>query len=416
MGMAAEPRPYLRPAALNVGLDVAANVANQTMVTERIKQITAANDTLLSFLPIWEEHRHQPGVANFAFGNPQEMVVDGFASALAAASVPRDKDHYAYKFSEAESQRTVASHLTKWRGQQFEPGDIAMTPGAFGAIAVALGALVDVGDEVVYSDPSWFFYRSMILSAGATPVSVPVRSGDYDLDLDRLAAAITERTRLVIVNTPHNPTGRIYPPSTLEDLAKLLTDASDRFGAPIFLLSDEPYSKLVFSDAAFTSPARYYSATLVSYSYGKVLLTPGQRIGWLAWSPLMPDRESLRSAIFMAQIAGGWLFPGAIMQYSLAELDRLSIDLVELERKRDLLVAELSRAGYDLQPPEGTFYLWVRSPEANDVAFVQRLAEQGVLVLPGTTCASPGHFRISLTGTTEMIERSLPVFRSAISG
>ena len=385
------------------------------MVTERIKRITAANETLLSFLPIWEENRHQPGIADFAFGNPQEIVVDGFASALASATTPRDKDHYAYKFSEEESRRTVASHLIEWRGQQFESEDIAMTPGAFGAIATALGALLDIGDEVVYFDPPWFFYRSMILSVGATPLSVPVRSDDFDLDLDHLAGAITKKTRLVIVNTPHNPTGRIYPPSTLEGLATVLTEASDRFGAPIFLLSDEPYSKLVFSNAEFTSPAQYYPHTLISYSYGKILLTPGQRIGWLALSPLMPDRESLRSAIFMAQIAGGWLFPSAIMQYSLSELDRLSIDLVELERKRDLFVAELGRAGYDLQPPEGTFYLWVRSPDLDDVAFVEMLAKQGVLVLPGTTCASPGHFRISLTGTAEMIERSLPVFQTAIS-
>ena len=114
----------------------------------------------------------------------------------------------------------------------------------------------------------------MILTSGATPVSVPVRGDDYDLDLDRIAGAITKKTRLVIVNTPHNPTGRIYPPSTLQGLATVLTEASSRFGAPIYLLSDEPYSKLVFSNAKFTSPAEYYPYTLVSYSYGKILLTP----------------------------------------------------------------------------------------------------------------------------------------------
>jgi aspartate aminotransferase len=341
--------------------------------------------------------------------------VEGFASALTSATTPLSKNHYAYKFSEVESRRTVANHLLEWRGQTFDPGDIAMTPGAFGAIAIALGALVDVGDEVVYFDPPWFFYRSMILAAGATPINVPVRSDDHDLDLDRLAAAINEKTRLLIINTPHNPTGRIYPPSTLEELADVLTAASERFGRPIYLLSDEPYSKLVFSDAKFTSPAEYYPYTLISYSYGKILLTPGQRVGWLAWTPQMPDRESLRSEVFMAQIAGGWLFPSAIMQYSLAELDKLSIDLVELERKRDVFVTELQQAGYELQSPEGTFYLWVRSPDPDDAAFVARLAEHGVLVLPGSTCASPGHFRISLTGTMAMIERGLPVFRTAIS-
>jgi aspartate aminotransferase len=384
------------------------------MSTERIRKITATNEAFLSFLATWEEYRHQPDTANLAFGNPQEMVVDGFASALARATIPLDKDYYAYKFSEEASRRSVAAHLAEWRDQEFDPADIAMTPGAFGAIAVALTALVDFGDEVVFFDPSWFFYRSMILSVGATPISVPIRDDDYDLDLDRLAEAITEKTRLVLVNTPHNPTGRIYPPSTLEGLADLLGKASDRFGAPIYLLSDEPYSKLVFSDASFASPARHYPNTLISYSYGKILLTPGQRIGWLAWTPEMTDRETLRSDVFMAQIAGGWQFPSAIMQYSLEDLDRLSIDLVELERKRDLFVAELGAAGYELRPPEGTFYLWVRSPDLDDLAFVERLAKEGVLVLPGTTCGSLGHFRISLTGTAEMIERSLPVFREAI--
>ena len=111
----------------------------------------------------------------------------------------------------------------------------------------------------------------------------------------------------------------------------------------------------MFSDAKFTSPAEYYPHTLISYSYGKILLTPGQRVGWLAWTPKMPERESLRSAVFMAQIAGGWLFPSAIMQYSLADLEKPSIDLVELERKRDLFVIELQRVGYQLQSPEGTF-------------------------------------------------------------
>lgn len=385
------------------------------MSTPRITSITKANEPLLAYLPIWEEHRRRPDVADLAFGNPQEMVIDGFPSALSAAIDPRDKSHYAYKFSEEESRQEVARYLTGWRGQRFQAEDIAMTPGAFGAIATALDTVVDVGDEVVYSDPPWFFYESMILSSGATPVSVPVRADDYDLDLDRIAEAITERTRMVIVNTPHNPTGRIYPTATLRGLAEVLNEASQRFGAPIFLLSDEPYSRLVFSDAEFVSPAEHYPHTMISYSYAKILLTPGQRIGWLALSPDMPGRESLRSDVFMAQVAGGWLFPSAVMQYSLPDLHRLSIDLAELERKRDLVVSGLHDAGYDLQTPQGTFYLWVRCPHPDDAAFAQELAERGVLVLPGSTCAAPGHFRITLTATAEMLEQSLPVFRQARS-
>jgi aspartate aminotransferase len=386
------------------------------MSTDRITAITKANQPLLSFLSIWEEHRDRPDIGDFAFGNPQEIVIDGYPAALANATVPGDKNHYAYKFSEESSRREVAAYLSDWRGQQFDPDDIAMTPGAFGAIATALGSLVDVGDEVLYSDPPWFFYEAMILAAGANPVSVPVRAEDHDLDLDRIAGALTAKTRLVIVNTPHNPTGRIYPPSTLAALAEVLTDASERFGRPIYLLSDEPYSRLVFSGNEFTSPAAYYPHTLISYSYGKILLTPGQRVGWLALSPDMPGREELRSDIFMAQVAGGWQFPSAIMQYSLPALHGLSIDLVELERKRDLFVGALQEAGYDLQTPQGTFYLWVRSPDPDDAAFVGRLAERGVLVLPGSTCAVPGYFRITFTATSDVIERNLPVLRGAIAG
>jgi aspartate aminotransferase len=383
------------------------------MTTARIAAITKSNEPLLGFLPVWEEHRRRPEVVDLAFGNPQEMVIPGFPSALAAATEPRDSSHFAYKFSEEESQLLVADYLREWRAQPFEPEDIAMTAGAFAAIATALGALVDVGDEVIYSDPPWFFYESMVLSAGATPISVPVRSDDYDLDLDRIAAAITPKTRLLIVNTPHNPTGRIYPPSTLQGLADVLTEASQRLGAPIFLLSDEPYSRLVYSDATFTSPAEHYPFTMISYSYAKILLTPGQRIGWLALSPAMPERESLRGEIFMAQVAGGWLFPSAVMQYSLPDLHRLSIDLAALEEKRDFLVAGLQAAGYDLQKPQGTFYLWVRSPDPDDAAFTGRLAEAGVLALPGSTCAAPGHFRITLTASLEAIEATLSIFQKA---
>ena len=245
------------------------------MPADRIQHITEANATFLAFIDIWDRYRHDADVADFAFGNPQELAIDGYGAALAAVTDPSDKHHYEYKRSEDEPRRTVARHLREWRGQPFEPEDIALTPGAFGAIAVAMTTLVDIGDEVIFSLPPWFFYESMVVSVGGVPVKIPVLDDDYDLDIEAIASAITERTRLVIVNTPNNPTGRIYPPETLERLAEILTEASDRYGSPIYLLSDEPYARLVFSDASFTSPAQYYPNTLIAYSYGKILLTPG---------------------------------------------------------------------------------------------------------------------------------------------
>lgn len=384
------------------------------MSTARMEAIARSTRTLFEFVSTWDALRHQIGVCDFAFGNPQEIALPGFATALQSKVVPTDKDWYAYKRSEPEAQAIVAKRLTEWRDLPFEADDIALTPGAFGAIATALHALLDPGDEVVFSVPPWFFYEGMTLAASGVPVKVRTMATDHDLDVEAIGRALTPRTRLVIVNTPNNPTGRIYPASTLQRLASVLEEASIVYGRPIFLLSDEPYARLVYSDATLVSPAAFYPNTMVSYSYGKILLTPGQRLGWLALSPNVPDRPEMRRQIQLAQMAGGWLFPNALMQHSIEDLEHLSIDLTELERKRNLMGETLMSFGYDLRLPEGAFYLWVRSPELDDFSFTMKLARHNVLVLPGSASEGPGYFRISLTASSDMIERSLPVFAQAI--
>ena len=379
----------------------------------RVAAIRQALAPLRSYLEIRDALRRQPGVCDFVLGNPQEMPLPGFVDAIRRHAEPQDKDWFAYKWSEPAAREVVAKVLREWRGLPFEPEDIALTPGAFGALETAFRAFLDPGDEVVFSLPPWFLYEAMLLSADAVPVKVRVRPEDNDLDLDAIRAAIGPRTRAVIVNTPHNPTGRVYPPETLAALSELLTEASDRWGRTVWLISDEPYARLVFSDAEFHSPSEFYPHTLIAYSYGKVLLTPGERIGWLAMSPSIPHRQPLRDAIEVSQIGAGWLFPNAVLQYAIEDLEGLSIDLTDLEAKRDRLAGELEAAGYDLRLPEGTFYLWVRSPDPDDVAFCRRLADSKVLVLPGSVCEVPGQFRISLTASNDMIDRALPALRAA---
>ena len=379
----------------------------------RTASVATAMSRFLDFVDVWDSIRLQPDVCDFAFGNPQELPLPEFSAAIRRHAEPKGKDWFAYKRSEPEPRAVVAKVLRERRGLPFEPEDIALTPGGFGALATAFRAFVDPGDEVVFSLPPWFLYEPMLLAADAVPVKVSVRADDHDLDLDAIGSAIGPRTRAVIVNTPNNPTGRIYPRRTLAALADLLTDASQRWGRAIWLISDEPYARLVFSDAEFSSPSEFYPYTLISYSYAKVLLTPGQRIGWLALSPSIPDRVPLRTVIERTQISGGWLFPNAVMQYAVGDLEQMSIDLAGLEAKRDRLTGELHAAGYHLRPPEGTFYLWVRSPIPDDVAFSRRLADRNVLVLPGTVCEAPGYFRISLTATDDMIDRALPALVAA---
>ena len=279
--------------------------------------------------------------------------------------------------------------------------------------SVALKVVGDPGDEVVYSLPPWFLYEGLILEAGMVPVKVPIDRRTFDLDLEAIAAAITPRTRVVIVNSPNNPTGRVYPPALLERLAALLDEHSVRHGRRIHLVSDEAYNRNVYDGVRFRSPVEFYPWSFLAYSYGKTLLSPGERIGYLAIAPTMPGREQFRDAIEAIQISGGWLFPNVSMQYALPRLEALDFDIALFQRKRDVMVAALRELGYRVAVPEGTFYLFPESPLADDAGFARLLDREGVLVLPGRMFETPGYFRISLTATLETIEASLPRFAAA---
>lgn len=385
-------------------------------ITKRMRAVLNAHKPLMDFITqsTYAERSRDPDIFDFTFGNPQEMPISGFADALIKWAPPENKDWYAYKLSEVDACSAIAESLTAWRKVPFEAADIALTSGAFGAIAAAFATFLDPGDEVIYSLPPWFGYEPMLLQTGAVCVKVPVRAVSFDLDLAAIEGAITERTRMVIVNSPNNPTGKIYPPDTLAGLSRVLTAASKKFGRPIYLLSDEPYSRLVFEDKPFYSPAAYYPYSMISYSYGKVLLTPGQRIGFLALAPDMPEKEERRAQIMTAQIACGWLFPNALLQHAIRDLDALSIDLAELERKRDLMVKGLRGLGYEVHKPDGTFYLLPKSPLADDMVFTDMLASNDVFVMPGTICSIPGYLRIALTSSRQRLEQSLHGFAKAI--
>jgi len=211
-----------------------------------------------------------------------------------------------------------------------------------------------------------------------------------------------------------NPRGRIYALDRLRALGTVLADASARRGSPVYLISDEPYNRIVFDGRTFHSPAEAYPDTLITYSYGKTLLAPGNRIGYIAAPPTMPARERLRDAIVIQQFATGFAFPNADLQHAIEDLETLSIDVKAMERRRDRVVGALRAMGYQTTMPEGTFYVMARAPIDDDVAFADVLARQQVLVLPGTIVEVPGWFRISLTASDEMVERGLPGFAAAL--
>ncbi|WP_344096870.1 aminotransferase class I/II-fold pyridoxal phosphate-dependent enzyme [Microbacterium deminutum] len=351
-----------------------------------------------------------PDALDFTFGNPHEMALPGFSAALRAQVEPRSVDWFAYKTSEREAQEVVTAGLRAELGLAFEPEDTAMTQGAFGAISLALALLADAGDEVVIPIPGWFAYEPMLRLANLIPVRAALNPANFDLDVDAIARAITPRTRIVIVNSPANPTGRVYPRADWDALAEILEEASRTHGRRIWLLSDEPYRRIRFDGIPFASPAASYPWTAIDYSYGKVLLAPGQRLGYLALSPLLPaqERSELRAALLPLGIAIGWGFPDAVMQFAVPALETLSIDIAELTRKRDRLYRALDDAGFEVTRPEGTFYLWGRAPGGDALSFCGALEARGVYLMPGSLFDQPHHFRVSLTATMEMIDRAIP--------
>ena len=391
-----------------------------TVVSDRVVAATASMAAVQDFYfnSRYAERRGQAGVCDFTFGNPQEVPLPGLVQALQAHAVPQNNSWFAYKTSEDEPRAFLADALSRELGLAFEPEDIAMTPGAFGAIALAFRMLLSPGDAVLIPLPGWFCYGSMLAAEGMEAVQVPLVPGSFDLDLAAIDAAIGPRARIVVVNTPHNPTGRIYPRAQLEALAELLERASARIGRRLFLLSDEPYRRIRFDGTPFVSPAAVYPWTLIDYSYGKVLLAPGQRIGYLALSPLMPreDRQALRDAFFGAQVSLGWSFPNALMQYAIPDLEALSLDIAALTGRRDRMVGALRQWGYEVLQPEGTFYLFARVPGSDGGRFFDALADRDVFVMPGSVLQTPDYFRVCLTASDAMVERALPAFGDVAAG
>ena len=383
--------------------------------SSRIRAADAAFSAVKRFFSSsrYAERRLDPGISDFTFGNPHELPLPGLVAAIRERAQPRDENWFAYKTSEQEPRAFLAEHVGRELGLAFDPADIALTTGAFAAIMVAFHLVLDAGDEAIFSEPAWFCYEPLLLAAAAVPRKVALTGPAFDLDLDAIDAAIGPRTRLVIVNTPHNPTGRIYSREMLEELADLLERASGRIGHRVYLLSDEPYRRLRFDGRGFDSPAALYPWTFIAYSYGKVLLAPGQRLGYLAISPLMPDaeRRAFGDSMFAAQMALGWCFPNAVMQYAVPDLETLSIDRAALARRRDRLVSVLVENGYEVLPPEGTFYLWTKWPAGDPAQLWERLADRNVFVLPGSIMNAPGYFRISLTASDDMVDGALSAFQ-----
>jgi aspartate aminotransferase len=381
------------------------------------RRADALRDSIAPFLRFFQgafsELEKDPDTANFAVGNPNDMPMPQYVDAVRRNLEPQNKDWFAYKMSEPEATAVVARTMSDVTGLDWDPRDVNMTNGGFAAIAVSLRMLLEPGDEAIFLSPPWFFYEQLILAANGVPVRVKLDMPAATIDPAAIEPHITSRTKLVLLNSPHNPSGHIVSLGELRSLADMLTRKSAEIGHPIYIVSDEPYRRIVFDGREYHSPAEVYANTVVTYSYGKQLLAPGMRIGYFTWPPNMPERERMRDEAFVTQIAAGYAFPNADLQHALPDIEDQCISIASLETRREKLLNAMRATGYETTWPEGTFYVMARSPIPDDEAFVSILNRHKVLVLPGTVVEVPGWFRISLTASDEMVDKGIARFDAA---
>ncbi len=313
-----------------------------------------------------------------------------------------------------ESTRTaLADYLAKDYGVPFTPGGIVMTCGAAAAINIVLKALLDPGDEVLTCAPYFVEYGFYTDNHGGV-LSVATTLDDFSLDLEAMEKALTPRTKVVLINSPNNPTGKIYSHECIRRLGELLEAKGREFGSAIYLLADEPYRKIVYSDSKPPSIFEYYRNSLVAASYSKELSLPGERIGFAAVHPEAEDGDGIAGALVLANRILGFVNAPALMQRLVTELQGKCVDVDVYRRKRDRMVKSLSMMGYELVNPEGAFYLFPKSPLPDELRFLELLQEENILVVPGRGFGSPGYFRIAYCVDDHTIEASLPGFGRAI--
>jgi len=288
-----------------------------------------------------------------------------------------------------------------------------MTVGAAGGLNVVLKTILNPGDEVVIPSPYFMEYNFYLDNHQGIPRTVKTRP-DFSLDLEEIENALTEKTRAVLINSPNNPTGRVYGEDELQGLAGVLSRCSRKFGRPIYLISDEPYRKIVYDGINVPSVFDAYNESFVVTSFSKDLSLPGERIGYAAVHPDISEKPVIAAGMVLCNRILGYVSAPALMQRAIIPLLEESVDISIYRKRRDRLFEGLSHCGYEVTRPGGAFYLFPRTPTEDDVEFVKALQEENILTVPGSGFNGPGHMRIAYCVDDRTIEKALPGFERAL--
>jgi aspartate aminotransferase len=387
-------------------------------IAKTIKETMSGSSFIRKMFELGAQLKKQHGeenVCDFTLGNPDLEPPEVFQRALADIvdrKIPL-KHGYMANAGYQDTRASVADYVSKEQGVAVTEKSVIMTCGAGGGLNVVFKTILNPGDTVVVNVPYFVEYNFYIRNHGGEMVLARTRD-DFDLDVAAVEKAIDGRTAAVLINSPNNPTGKVYPETTIRALARMLERKSAETGRAIYLISDEPYRKIVYDGAMVPPLFADYKNSIVVNSYSKDLSIPGERLGYIAVHPEADDFADLLDGMILCNRILGFVNAPALMQRVVTGIQGASVDVSLYKKRRDLLCGGLRKLGYDFTTPGGTFYLFPRAPGGDDLKFVKLLQEKLVLTVPGTGFGAPGYFRIVFCVPEEMIERSFVGFEYAI--
>ena len=357
-------------------------------------------------------------VFNYTIGNPSVPTTDDFNKGLIDLIQNEDSlalHGYSPTLTIYSVRKAVAESLNRRFGMEYVPEDIFMTSGAAGALAHAIRCVTEPGDEVITFAPYFPEYVPYVDGTGAVLKVVPADITSFQINFDAYPEMMNPNVQAILINSPNNPSGIVYSTETITRLAQILTEKQEEYGHDIYLISDEPYREIVFegTDSPFIS--KFYDNTICCYSFSKSLSLPGERIGYVAVNPKCKDAELIINMCGQVSRFTGHNCPSSLIQLGVAKVLDETSDLSIYEKNKNILYKELTAMGYECVEPGGTFYMFPKTPIADANEFCNMTAhELDLILVPGDSFMCPGHMRLAYCTTTDMVERSLPLFEKAI--
>lgn len=357
-------------------------------------------------------------VFNYTIGNPSVPTTDDFNKGLIDLIQNEDSlalHGYSPTLTIYSVRKAVADSLNRRFGMEYVPEDIFMTSGAAGALAHAIRCVTEPGDEVITFAPYFPEYVPYVDGTGAVLKVVPADITSFQINFDAFLEMMNPNVQAILINSPNNPSGIVYSTETIKRLAQILTEKQKEYGHDIYLISDEPYREIVFegTDSPFIS--KFYDNTICCYSFSKSLSLPGERIGYVAVNPKCKDAELIINMCGQVSRFTGHNCPSSLIQLGVAKVLDETSDLSIYEKNKNILYKELTAMGYECVEPGGTFYMFPKTPIADANEFCNMTAhELDLILVPGDSFMCPGHMRLAYCTTTDMVERSLPLFEKAI--